>query len=413
MSVQNARWDVCIVGAGLAGLSCALTLSRKTPGKSILILEASPQVGGRIETRRSSGGWYEMGAQWVGPRHTHMLALLKNFGVLTVAQKWVHEVEVLESAEVEMLEEYGSDSMTVADMIRRYRWAMDDEAVLDLELLIRSCFACEPSEVSPHFVAWAVRACGGVDALADGPAGAQSMHVAGGLSDLLAKIDARLKKRGCVIKTGSPVSSIERRGDGVRVTTTTGTEDAAAVVVAMSPPGWRRIVPNLPREARLLSDGMFMGSALKTVAVYKEPFWEVRPPSGRLELIGPVCCAFPMNLGDKHALVGLVTGEKARKLKGVDKETVRDLVQTQYVTFYGNHTPPLEFFDCKDWSNNPHIGGCFSALPKPGVLSALTTAHQSGPVFFACTELSAEWPGYMEGAVRSGRKTARSIITSS
>ena len=46
MDVQNA--DVIVVGAGLAGLSCAIHL--QNAGMSVLVLEASDSVGGRVRT---------------------------------------------------------------------------------------------------------------------------------------------------------------------------------------------------------------------------------------------------------------------------------------------------------------------------------------------------------------------------
>ena len=42
--------EVAIVGAGIAGLYCALQLKRKFPNKKIRLFELSERVGGRIET---------------------------------------------------------------------------------------------------------------------------------------------------------------------------------------------------------------------------------------------------------------------------------------------------------------------------------------------------------------------------
>lgn len=47
-SVVESDTDVIIVGAGLAGLSTAYRLKKE--GKSFIILEMSPHIGGRIRT---------------------------------------------------------------------------------------------------------------------------------------------------------------------------------------------------------------------------------------------------------------------------------------------------------------------------------------------------------------------------
>ena len=53
--------DVLIVGAGLAGLSCALRLNLK--GVSCLVLEASDDVGGRLRTDCVEGFQLDRGFQ--------------------------------------------------------------------------------------------------------------------------------------------------------------------------------------------------------------------------------------------------------------------------------------------------------------------------------------------------------------
>ncbi len=52
---------IVIVGAGLAGLSCARELSRR--GRSILVLDAAAEVGGRVRTRRVDGFLIDAGFQ--------------------------------------------------------------------------------------------------------------------------------------------------------------------------------------------------------------------------------------------------------------------------------------------------------------------------------------------------------------
>ena len=74
--------DVCVVGAGLAGLTAARRLSQA--GRSVVVLEARDRVGGRVWTQTASSGVpVDMGACFVGPHHDRMHALAKEMGVGT------------------------------------------------------------------------------------------------------------------------------------------------------------------------------------------------------------------------------------------------------------------------------------------------------------------------------------------
>lgn len=73
-------YDILIVGAGIAGLRCALTLKQKHPQKRIAIAEKYTYVGGRIYTyhpKEFPGIHWESGAGRIHGSHTKTLALLK------------------------------------------------------------------------------------------------------------------------------------------------------------------------------------------------------------------------------------------------------------------------------------------------------------------------------------------------
>ena len=72
--------DVVIIGAGLSGLTAAEIL--KKHGKSVLVLEARQEPGGRVRTKRFEDGTVlEAGASYIGPNQAHMQALVKRFGL--------------------------------------------------------------------------------------------------------------------------------------------------------------------------------------------------------------------------------------------------------------------------------------------------------------------------------------------
>ena len=69
--------DVCVIGAGFAGLTAALRL--KQAGRSVAVLEARDRVGGRTFTElRADGTWIDRGGA-SGQDRIH--ALMKEFGV--------------------------------------------------------------------------------------------------------------------------------------------------------------------------------------------------------------------------------------------------------------------------------------------------------------------------------------------
>ena len=62
---EGAMVQVVIVGAGLAGLAAANTLSSATPGFQVTILEAGEEVGGRARTRRMGEHVVDLGATFM------------------------------------------------------------------------------------------------------------------------------------------------------------------------------------------------------------------------------------------------------------------------------------------------------------------------------------------------------------
>jgi monoamine oxidase len=71
---------ICIVGAGLSGLSLAAML--RAEGRDVTVLEARDRAGGRVLSPRG----YDLGPAWIWPHNARMLALAERLGLRSFAQ---------------------------------------------------------------------------------------------------------------------------------------------------------------------------------------------------------------------------------------------------------------------------------------------------------------------------------------
>jgi len=85
--------SVAIVGAGLAGLSCAQAL--RSAGVQVTVLDKSRGVAGRMSTRRGEGWQADHGAQYFTARHPAFAAEVARWMDAGVAVPWAPRIAVL------------------------------------------------------------------------------------------------------------------------------------------------------------------------------------------------------------------------------------------------------------------------------------------------------------------------------
>lgn len=76
--------DVIIVGAGLAGLHCALRISEKQPNQRIMILESYSQPGGRVHTIQRNKLHWEAGAGRIPNSHKMIAAYVEKYALTRI-----------------------------------------------------------------------------------------------------------------------------------------------------------------------------------------------------------------------------------------------------------------------------------------------------------------------------------------
>ena len=101
------EWDICIIGAGIAGLYCALDLSKKYPTKKICVLEKYKYIGGRTSTfkDKAKGLQWEAGAGRIHKSHHHVIKLIKQYGLTKIPIsneiEWRPSADIVEPIKIE------------------------------------------------------------------------------------------------------------------------------------------------------------------------------------------------------------------------------------------------------------------------------------------------------------------------
>lgn len=80
--------------------------------------------------------------------------------------------------------------------------------------------------------------------------------------------------------------------------------------------------------------------------------------------------------------------------------------------YFGPHAACPRAVHEKVWTADPWARGAYGVFSAPG---ALTLAGDSptrpvGPIHWAGSETGIEWPGYIDGAIESGRRAAREVL---
>jgi monoamine oxidase len=217
------------------------------------------------------------------------------------------------------------------------------------------------------------------------------------------------------VRLNAPVVAVER-GKQATVVTTQGSFRGSQVIVTVpkSVTAAIRFSPGLPPALAQYLQRQPSGSAVKIQAVYPSPFWRSQGLSGSVVSdTGPVEIVYdnsPPN-GKPGVLVGFAEGNQGRSLFGLSARARRARVLGSLVRYFGAEAgQPTHYVDMV-WAREEYSGGAYGSFNPPGVLTSLGAAV-AGPVeniHFAGADYSPEWPGYMEGAIRSGRAAASAV----
>ncbi len=444
--------DVCVVGAGLAGLTAARCLSQA--GRSVVVLEARDRVGGRVWTKTSRGGVpVDMGGCFVGPHHDRMHALAKEMGVDTF-KTFVDGDNVLATGG--KVRRYRGDIPRISpvallsagqaiarmnamakkvpvgapwDAPKAGEWdALSVRAWLSaarvptrlardlIEATVRACFACELSEVSLLNWLFLARSAGGIESLMNIAGGYQEAQFEGGVGQIP---DAMAAELGAAVVLGSPVTAVRQTGDRVEVAGGGGADAVSARRVILALPralaAGIRFDPILPADHALLIHQVPAGTEVKMVAIYDSPFWRRDGVSGatvatddEIEVTLDTC----QPRHSEGVVAGYSAGPRARALVALGEQQRREVFVRMLTRRLGPAAAsPVEVME-QNWAEEQWTRGCSMGHFPTGVLTQYGRRLREpvGRLHWAGTETASASYGAMDGAVRSGERVCEEIL---
>ena len=450
---ERIEADVCVVGAGYAGLTAARRLAQG--GRSVVVLEARDRVGGRVWTQHLPGGApVDRGAGWLGPRHDAAFRLAGELGVGTY-KTWVAGAHLLvhggrtrrytglipkisplavatialAQARIDRLarkvpldEPWTApraaewDARSVAWWLRRS--GIRTQVARDLfQTAVQGLLTGDLEDTSFLNLLFLVRGHGSLETLFSIEGGAQENLVEGGAGAMAQRMADDL---GDAVRLAAPVRSVSQRNDAVVVDADEVSVTARRAVVALPPALALEIAfePALPDDRAALYRAAVAGPESKTLVVYDEPFWRDDGFSGQSAepgALSEVTLDASPAAGRPGVLASFTFGPVADRAAALDPaERRRRLLDLLADRFGPRAASPVDVVETEWWTEE-WTRGCSMAHFPPGVLTRYGALLRQpfDRVHWAGTETATTSHGALDGAIRSGERAAEEILARS
>ena len=343
--MKTVNTDILIIGGGLTGLTLAYLL--RDSKLKVKIVEARDRIGGRIHTLYSDTiPSLEMGATWLGKKHSALVQLLDTLNI------GIYEQEMSEKAI------YEADASNAAQLI--------------------------PIPPNPE----------------------PSHRIEGGSSNLINALASHLEKDQ--IDLNQAIQSIHKEDSKLTVKSASQVYQAS-IVVATLPPFLLKhsidITPALPADLLTVADQThtWMGESIKVAIAYKTPFWRTINGTGTIfSNAGPINEMYDHSneaLG-LYGLKGFINGASFTATKAQREQVVIRQLQK----YFGDPAADYLSYEETVWRKESFTSTSYPGYIMPHQNNGHTIYRQSfldGQFFVAGSETAAQYPGYMDGAVRS------------
>ena len=353
--MKKSRPQIIILGAGLSGLTTAYQL--KKTGLNSTILEARNRVGGRIYSLpNNTNAPLEMGATWLGKKHTSLNQLLQELN------------------------------------IESYKQVMGDHAIY------------EPFSLSPPQL------------VALPQSSDESHKVKGGSGNIVNTLLGQLDEGQ--VKLNHEVSAIHFVNDKFEIITNQG-KITADYIVNTLPPNLLvnniLIEPNLPKQLIEVAQKThtWMADSIKIGLVFKTPFWKAKGSSGTImSNVGPIPEMYDHSddAAGFYSLIGFFSGN----FFSIKKEERKEMILQQLRKYYGEKVNELIDYQEVVWRNEEFTFADYEVHVLPHQNNGnpiFANPVFDGKFIFAGAETAPSYPGYMDGAVESGIRASQQIIS--
>jgi monoamine oxidase len=386
---------VGVVGLGLAGIRTAKLL--EDAGHEVTGFEAKDRYGGRVWT---IADWqYDAGGEWIDGDHKRLIALAAHFklplisddrprrifafgetldtdtlwGEAVIAESHFHR-EATRLA-LSPSERIGTEP-SLADLIKRV--ASDPRAAWWLTATCRSDEGTDPSEIGLwgwlDFYRLYLTRTGGEHS---------AYRMKGGLGQLT---DAMAGELRGPLHLDHVLQAVNEDRNGVELCFDRGSFQFDAAVLTLPPPALCRVAfrPGLPMAQASAFKECQMAPIKKVIQRFESRWWEADGWSGAAYYDGPLQQTWEGGWGEHAILTAYVCGNSAP-------------------------LPTLGQMREHDWAQDPFAGGGFSIMTPGFHLKRHLMKEPVGNVFFG-GEHTADWMGFLEGALESAERVASEII---
>ncbi|HEY6805979.1 MAG TPA: NAD(P)/FAD-dependent oxidoreductase [Pyrinomonadaceae bacterium] len=430
--------DVIIIGAGASGLAAARDLGKA--GLTVTIVEARSRVGGRIFTHRDEQLDYpvEQGPEFIHGKSPEMFALINEaqlkFEEVTGRHWYVENGQLVKSREF----------WTELDRVMtELNHEVHDQSLESyLESLPQDEISAKAKQIAKLYVegfhAGAIEKIGtnGLIAAnegADSIDGNRSFHLLDGYESLAHWLKEEAESLGASFLFDSQVTKIEWTSGEVRVRVgdreITANKALITVPLSLLKIGTITFDPTLPATKVEAINKLEMGSALRMVLTFTQPFWEELELPGMskedLSQLGfihhaeaPLPTWWSTLPEHEPILVAWTGGPNAERLLKLSEAELSDLALKSLSQIFGVEVSMLRTYLAKiyfhNWDNDPLTRGAYAYLPVGGIDYQLTLGRPvDDTLFFAGEATCLGHIGTVHGAIQSGQRAAREIITAS